>query len=298
MTSPSPVILFVMISLLKIPPVLLVSCLLTVSLPASAWNKNGHTAIAIIAEANFTPTARAQVDALLKDDLDAYNRPSGRTTLPEIASWADEIRNAAPKGKYVGWHTRSNPICKDKLGVCWANRCVDKNLLRYIRVLKDKHANHRRRNEALKWVVHLVGDIHQPLHSGSNYDGTGNIDALLEGGKHTTLHKLWDADLLNAALKDNPVTAKLDATEKLPPYPIAVRMWMLEARDLSRTEVYAPLPGFQCGKDFSEPYALDKTYQEHSVPVVRKQIERAGLRLAQLLNEILDASETPNPLTR
>lgn len=277
---------------------ILAATLLVVTQPASAWNEKGHATVAAVAEANLTPAALAHVRALLKDDLDARNRPSGRTTLPEVASWPDEIRMVNEANKYVGWHTRSNPICKDKLGICWANRCVDKNLLRYIRVLKDKRANHRRRNEALKWVVHLMGDIHQPLHSGSNYDSTGNVAASLAGGRLTTLHWLWDYDLLDAALKDNPVTTKLDTTEKLPPDAIAVRMWMMESRNVARHDVYEPIRGFQCGKDFIGPYVLDQAYQERSVPVIRKQIEKAGLRLAQLLNEIFDMRAAPTALSK
>ncbi len=275
-------------SFLRFAGACLLLCLLLATQPAAAWGKLGHAEIARIAEANLTSAARAKIQELLKDDLDANNKPSGRTTLPEIASWADEVRAAAMPGKYTGWHTRSNPVCIDKLGVCWLNRCADKNLLRNINLLKNKRANPRQRNEALKWVVHLTGDLHQPLHSGSNNDFTGNIAASFEGGRTSTLHWLWDYDLLDAALKEGPLNVSLENDAPLPLYPITVRMWMLETRDVSLKYVYTPLHGFRCGKDFAGPYILDKTYQERSTEIIRRQMERAGLRLAQLLNEILN----------
>ncbi|MBS1187625.1 MAG: hypothetical protein H6R04_1643 [Burkholderiaceae bacterium] len=265
------------------------ACMLLAMQPAAAWNRNGHAAIAAIAEANLTPVAQAQVKQLLQDDLNARNRPSGRTTLAEVASWPDEIRSLDQEKKYRGWHTRGNPVCASKLGICWMGRCVDRNLLRYAAVLKDRHADRRERNEALKWVVHLVGDLHTPLHSGSNRDAAGNVPATLTTTmppRESTLHSLWDVELVNAALKQGPVTASLNTAGKLPP--TAIRQWMQETREISLTHVYGPLPGFSCNGDFAGPYLLDHAYQQQAVPVIREQIRRAGLRLAQLLNELLD----------
>ena len=267
---------------------LLLACLLVVSLPAAAWNKKGHATIARIAEANLTPAARAQAHALLKDDLDNNGKLSGRKTLVDVASWADEIRKTAPEYTYRGWHTRGNPVCTQKLGRCKKGECVDQKLLHSAAVLKDQNASARERNEALKWVVHLVGDLHTPLHSGSNRDGTGEILVTVESAKSyrdATLHSVWDHELLNAALKSNPLTAALNSNEKLPPN--AVTLWMLETRDVSRKYVYDPLTGFACGTRIGEPIVLDRAYQQQALPVIRLQIERAGLRLAQLLNELL-----------
>ena len=128
----------------------MLACLFMFSQSALAWNKKGHAAIANIAEANLTPAAREKVQALLRDDLNASNQLSGRTTLAEIASWPDEIRKADKERTYAGWHSRNNPVCQTKLGVCWFDRCVDRNLQRYAAVLNDERAPHRVRNEALK----------------------------------------------------------------------------------------------------------------------------------------------------
>ncbi|HEX5127671.1 MAG TPA: S1/P1 nuclease, partial [Rhodocyclaceae bacterium] len=146
---------------------------------ASAWGRKGHAAIAALAEKNLTPAAEAQVHELLKNDLDRYGKPSGRTKLSQVASWADEIREIEPTDIYKGWHTRSNQVCSATLGPCKDGHCVDQNIIRYADVLKDRGQSPRARNEALKWVVHLVGDLHQPLHSGVN--GHGGFTVTLEG---------------------------------------------------------------------------------------------------------------------
>lgn len=262
-------------------------CLALLSQPAQAWNRKGHATIAAIAEANLTPAAQARVKALLKNDLDVFGQASGRTSLSEIASWADEMRDwVSPPSKVA--HSRANPVCRDEPGPCKNGNCVDYNIRAYLAVLKSADSTQRERNEALKFVVHLVGDLHQPLHSGSNGDRAGKFSARLEASSPAsglTLHKLWDSNLLDAALAGSRSDAELKGAGKLPGD--AIGQWMQEARQLSRQHVYEPLPGFACKVGFSEPLVLDEAYQLQAVPVIRLQIERAGLRLAQLLNQTL-----------
>lgn len=269
------------------PIILLSAALALLPAGAHAWSHTGHALVANIASANLTPAAQAQVRELLKDDLDAHGNPSGRTTLAAVSSWPDEIRTAAGDGAFRGWHSRANPVCTDSLGSCKNGHCVDRIIIDQAAILKDRTQSAGSRNEALKWVVHLVGDLHMPLHSGSNHDGGGNIPVTLIGlksGKAPTLHEVWDSQLLRYALKRGPITAA-DTTNPLTTD--SPTQWMLEARALSRQYVYAPLPGFACNSKPTEPIALDHSYQEQSVPVIREQIGKAGSRLAQLLNEIL-----------
>lgn len=277
-----------MISLRKILSTLLIASTLTAWQPAMAWGRKGHATVAKIAEANLTPAARTQVQELLKGDLNNQGKLSGRTTLPDVASWADEIRKTAPPGTYKGWHVRSNSICRSALGPCSSGICGDQKLIHFIGVLKSRQASRRERNEALKFVVHLVGDMHMPLHSGSNHDNTGHFPVTLEDRQirpNSTLHSLWDHELLALALRKplNPV--EIDTAPKLQAN--AVTLWMLEARELSRKHVYEPLPGFACGTPLPTPVKLSRAYEKQALPVIRKQVRRAGLRLAQVLNEAL-----------
>lgn len=258
-----------------------------------AWGGKGHAAVAALAEANLTPDVEAQVQRLLVGDLNAQGKPSDRKTLAAVASWPDEIRDEAQKTDpkaYAGWHTRSNQVCSNILGACPDGHCADELIIHYTGVLADRAAAVKDRNEALKWIVHLVGDEHQPLHSGINPNG-GGMKVIIAGytpkaGRELTLHKAWDDELANAALKGWKSSARLEA--HLPPLPAdAPTQWMKETREVALHEVYEPLPGFSCYFKMGEPVTLDEAYQQHSVAVVRQQIERAGLRLAQLLNQTL-----------
>lgn len=260
-------------------------------LSAWGWGSKGHAAIAELAEANLSAEALSQVHELLQDDLDRYEKPSGRKNLAAVASWPDEIRVEAlktdPKA-YKGWHVRGNQVCSSKLGECRDGNCVDQLIIHYVKVLHDRKQDHRARNEALKWVVHLVGDMHQPLHSGINRNG-GGARVLMDGVElkpGTTLHMVWDNQLANAALKGWKSEARLAETKPLSED--APTQWMIETRDVALHDVYEPLPGFNCTDKLPEPIVLDAAYQQRSVAVVRQQIERAGLRLAQLLNQTLE----------
>lgn len=258
---------------------------------AQAWNAAGHAAVAAIAESQLTPQAAAEVTRLLANDLDRHGKPSKRTQLTEIASWPDEIRDEAAKtdpAAFRGWHVRSNSVCRDTLGPCKDGHCVDQLIIYYAGVLADRSQSERARNEALKWVVHLVGDLHMPLHSGVNLNGGGarvDMVGLFLPSSEATLHKIWDGPLLDHALAGwvrQPVevpSASLAAD--------APTQWMRESRDVALREVYQPLAGFRCDVKLAEPIRIDEAYRARSVPVIRQQIERAGLRLAQLLNASL-----------
>lgn len=270
--------------------IVLVLCCALASSACLAWGGRGHAAVGALAEANLSPAAQAQVQVLLRDDLDRYEQASGRKTLASVASWADEIRDLAtrtdPKA-YRGWHVRSNSVCSDALGACRDGHCVDQLIISKARILKDVHQPLRARNEALKWIVHLVGDLHMPLHSGINSNG-GGAKVELEGVElkgYATLHGVWDSELANAALKGWKPSVVLGAVSLLADD--APTQWMLETRTVALQDVYEPLPGFACKVKLAEPLVLDSAYQQRSVPVVRQQIERAGLRLAQLLNQLL-----------
>lgn len=257
------------------------------STSAFAWGHKGHAALAAMAERNLTPIALAQVRELLADDLDRYEKPSHRKTLASVASWADEIRDIAPPDRYRGWHTRANQVCSDELGACKEGHCVDQLIIKYAAILKDRKQTPRERNEALKWVVHLVGDLHQPLHSGINID-KGNNPAGIVGvttKPGTTFHSLWDTDIAELALKSGPLQGQ--PTDSTPLPPDTPTEWMKEARDVARKSAYEALPGFSCKEHFKKQLMVDDAYMQQAAITARKQMENAGLRLAHLLNDAL-----------
>ena len=266
---------------------------------AWAWGPQGHRTVGAIADRLLTPQARAVVAELLAGDLDKFGNPSGRTTLEAVAVWADEL-NGTPAA-HPTWHYDNTPICgsEPKERYCHDGQCNSGQLERLLGVLADPHTPLHERNEALKWVVHLVGDIHQPLHAASNDDRGGNLVHVALAGVHTrgraNLHRVWDTDLVQLALQTRnrqqpprDIDALADEARRLvteagqgaPP------QWAFESNNLARNVAYH-YPGFACNTVPEEIVVLDAPYQQEAESIVRERLLLAGGRLANLLNNTL-----------
>ncbi|HLY52791.1 MAG TPA: S1/P1 nuclease, partial [Steroidobacteraceae bacterium] len=154
--------------------------------PAFAWGPQGHRTVGAIADRLLTPAAHATVEQLLAADLDRFGNASGRRTLESISVWADEIRGTAQD--HPRWHYDELPVCGPapaRQEYCPRGECNSAQLERLIAVLGDRGADLRARNEALKWVVHLLADLHQPLHAANNADAGGNRVAVVLTGLRT-----------------------------------------------------------------------------------------------------------------
>lgn len=266
---------------------------------ASAWGGLGHRTIGAIAERLLRPAARVAVAELLSDDLDKFGAPSGRSTLEAVSDWADEI-SATPAAR-PRWHYDDAPVCDSapKARYCPEAQCNTEQLKRLVTVVGDTHAARRERNEALKWVVHLVGDIHQPLHAADNGDRGGNLVTVALAGVRTrgreSLHRAWDNELVEQALQaDRRSRAPADiGALALEAKRLAGRAgqgtpegWALESNELARTAAYH-YPEFVCGGVPSHIVLLDRDYQARSATIVRERLLLAGARLAGVLNAVL-----------
>jgi len=170
---------------------------------ALAWGPEGHAIVAEIAEARLTDTARAQIAELLAlDDSHAQH-------LDQIASWPDAVRLARPE---TGpWHFVDIPLDASKYDAnrdCSGGNCVVAAIQRYAGVLGDRNADPKARLEALKFLVHFVGDIHQPLHAVNDCskfpppecDRGGNKIHVSFFGKPMNFHSIWDGGMIEEAL--------------------------------------------------------------------------------------------------
>jgi hypothetical protein len=153
---------------------------------AMAWGAGGHRLIAELAEAQLSPAARDHVDHLLSLEPGA--------TMASVSTWADEKRSPAtarlhfvnlPEGECTYQRQRD---CPD-------GRCVVEAIRLKVDILKSR-APDAERLAALKWVIHLVGDVHQPLHAGLANDKGGNLFQVRAFGRGTNLHAVWDGELL------------------------------------------------------------------------------------------------------
>jgi hypothetical protein len=268
---------------------------------ARAWGPQGHRTVGAIADRLLTPQAHGVVAQLLQGDLDKSGNPSGRTTLEAVSVWADEIKDtpaARPR-----WHYDNRPVCGSVSGgrYCPDGQCNSAQLERLIAVLHDPHAAARERNEALKWVVHLVGDIHQPLHAADNDDRGGNDVPVVLVGVRThgreSLHRAWDTELVRLALhtrgRQRP-PADIDALALAARRLVAdagqgtPESWASESNRLARSVAYR-FPGFACGRVPDGSVVLDAAYQRQAEAIVRERLLLAGARLAGLLNRELPA---------
>jgi len=257
----------------------LCTALLALPKPAAAWGQTGHRVVARIAEHHIAPETAAAIDDLIGPD-----------SLVRVATWADEIKSD-PSWKHASpWHYIDFP---PGTSLDDAERSPQGDLLealnRFSAVLRDPDAARSDRVTALKFLVHLVGDAHQPLHSGYAADRGGNDVLVLWFGDPTNLHSVWDAKLIDheqlsfsemAELLDHP-TAEQVADWQASDF----RQWITESRGLL-DQVY----------DLGDR-RLSWGYAYHATPIVEHRLLQAGVRLAGLLDRLLGPSSknTPNP---
>ena len=272
--------------------------------PSAAWGPQGHRTVGAIADGLLSPAARAVVARLLEHDLDKFGRASGRMTLESVSVWADEIRGTPVS--QPRWHYDNLPVCgtAPRERYCPDGQCNSGQLPRLISVIADTHAATRERNEALKWVVHLVADIHQPLHAADNADHGGNEVQVALAGMRThgrqNLHRAWDNELVRLALHAR--------NRQRPPADVAALAraarglaaqagqgspegWARESNELARTVAYH-YAGFACGRVPPGVMMLDAPYQQAAAAVVRERLLLAGARLAAVLNDTLAPART------
>jgi hypothetical protein len=252
-------------------------CLAVACLPAFGWGPEGHSLVARIAETQLTPAARARIQQILGPDR----------TMTSIASWADEVRPS--RRETARWHFVDIPITTshfDPERDCAKGDCVISQVSRLRGVLRDPAATADERREALQLLIHFVGDMHQPLHSSNNNDKGGNTVRVRLGDRDTNLHSLWDSGLLGRLAPENDLFPALsqEAAKKRKKWAKGtITEWSEQAHKAGRKVVYGKLPKAGDG----QPIVIDAKYQAESAGVLREQIERAGVRLAWLLNSDL-----------
>lgn len=250
-----------------------------VSTDALAWGAQGHRLVARVAESRLTPATRAEVARLLA----AEPTPS----LAAIAPWADELRAKDPGlgRRSARWHyiNMGEDDCQYLPATqCSKGNCVVEALKAQTAILGDRSRSDSDRAQALKFVVHFVGDIHQPMHAGYGHDKGGNDFQVQYNGRGTNLHSLWDSGMLNTRkLDDDAYAARLN---KLPKPKFGKRA-NIAADVVSWAEAscrIAVAPGV-----YPHKRTLSPAYTDTYLPVAERELRLAGERLAVLLNDTL-----------
>lgn len=245
--------------------------------PAHAWGWLGHRLVGSHAESRLTPAVRAEVDRLLAGEQEP--------TLAGVSSWADELRDDPERGRATGaWHfiNFERGQCRyDARRLCPDGACIVAAIERYRAVLADRDAPPPARTEALKFLVHFVADVHQPLHAGYFDDRGGNRFQISYQREGWNLHSVWDSLLLKSGgLDEAGYLASIQTRLTRSPAQGTPASW---AEDSCRL-VQNP--------DFYPPrHKISSAYLDAKRPLAEAQLARAGERLAGLLNEALGSEE-------
>ena len=233
--------------------------------PLFAWGVEGHQVVAFIAQSKLTPKAAKEVKRILSIELGE--------TLISISTWADEHRSRGT----ASWHYVNFPrgICdfvRDR--DCPDGDCVVQALENQVHFLNSR-VSHEERLLALKYIVHFMGDIHQPFHSGYEDDKGGNAYQLHAFGKGTNAHALWDTDLIrNFHEPFDVLGSRLMSQEKKTQRPIIFNPTLAAIESCKMLQ----------SEDFYPSHELDQTYIQKATPIIEAQLLLAGERLAELLN--------------
>lgn len=262
---------------------------------ALAWGPIGHRIVGDIAERHLMPMAAAKAQRLLSSQ-----------SLARVATWPDEIKSdPAQYQSTFSWHyttwPQEAPTHTEQDETATSGQLL-KSINEQLAVLRDANASDDKKAFALKFIVHLLGDLHMPLHVGNGTDQGGNFCKVNFMGKPSNLHAVWDEGMIGATGLSYTEMTKFILEDKTPTDFFAAKSgtimdWAQESKNMNAT-IYPPevVPASEptslksyCKKDVL-PEEMPKLSYEYSykyMPLVYKRLYEAGIRLAWILNENL-----------
>jgi len=234
------------------------------------WGATGHRAVGEIATLHLSKKAKKEIEKIL-----------GGQGLALVSTYGDDIKSDDAYDKYYTWHfvnfpfdTKYEDSEKNNRGdiVMGIEHCIS--------VLKDPNSSEQDKVFFLKFLVHLIGDLHQPLHVGRGEDKGGNDIKVEWHRRKSNLHRVWDSDMIGfynmsySELVDN--RNKLSKAQITTIQEGSILDWTYESQALAK-KVYAS----------AEPEAkLSYRYSYDHFEIVRTQLQKSGIRLAKVLNDI------------
>ena len=282
---------------------------------AYAWGDEGHEIVAQIADHYLSPDVRTKINALLATDT------SGLTDqdIAHEATWADKYRDSDRTTTHVhynqthNWHFVDMELAQPNLDTaCFGHPaikpgspasegpprdCVVDKIDQFIAELKSPDTAPPERLQALQFLLHLVGDVHQPLHASDDHDAGGNSKKVSAQGLHAgKLHHYWDTEFVAQLGTDPTVVAQQLVSQITPDQKSAWSQgsasdWAQESFQIAKDQVYGKLPA----PDSKGTYALDPEYVQNSTQIAGVQLSKAGVRLAAILNDALLPAGTVTP---
>lgn len=246
--------------------------LMVLSAALISWGYKGHRAVAAIAQKHLTPNTAYAVSAYLKGE-----------SMAEVSTWADEHRNPTTSK----WHFLNLPLgLNHQQFLDLLNQQSNDNvygaILKEEAILKDQASTPDQKNSALKYLIHLVGDAHQPMHISRAEDKGGNTIQVRFDNAGTNLHSLWDSKLIDhEGLSEEQIAKQYDwanGTQIRKWQADSPAEWLWESYRIS-SELYA---------DIKSGQNIDEAYYKKYMPTVHLRIDQAGIRLAGELNRLFN----------
>jgi nuclease S1 len=243
--------------------------------PAWGWGAAGHRTVARIAQVHLNNRAIAEIAKLLEEN----------ESIVSVSSWADEVR---PKRKESApWHYINIPVWTPKgdwAPYCPAEGCIARKVKELITYLKSGEGDRTLRAEALKYLVHFMGDLHQPMHVGDRKDRGGNDTPVVFFDKATNLHSIWDTAIVERMFEREPqlktsVDSRMEMDQRKDWERGSVDDWVWEGQALAGTVAYRYLTS-------PSPAVIGSEYQAQAEAAAWGQLRKGGVRLARVLNEI------------
>jgi S1/P1 Nuclease. len=248
-----------------------ISCLLlslVLSFHCAGWGPTGHRVTGWVAEKYLTKKARTAIAKILRGE-----------SLVMASTWMDEIRSDSTYDHMADWHWVTVPEeTSYEDAVKNPNGDIIQTLERVMAKLRNKNLSQKQQLEHLRILIHLVGDLHQPLHVGAGDDRGGNNVRVMWFGDQSNLHRIWDSDMIDdtrlsytelAQSLESPDDDQIRAWQKSSIYD-----WARESQSY-HSSVY----NYDSG-----PLGYRYTYLNY--PIVRLRLLQAGVRLAGILNQI------------
>jgi len=298
--------------------------ILFASSAALAWGCKGHQTVALIAEKHLSPEARKFLEELLKQNpidpqLKRYCGNSGGGLFADASTWPDDVRTALNNGP---WHYIDIPRSVTQGSVsefCGKSGCVTQAIADQLKILEDSTADPRKRADAVRYIVHFVGDLHMPLHATDNNDLGGNCVPLRYFRRRPherhhsytpNLHGLWDTAIPERDMEgadpgeyaESLDVAFASATDGWEKAGIHLDNWAWESHALAESFAYGqltptvptekPVEVHSCSDDNNIGQRLldlhfyaGESYQQAAGPIVEERLAQAGIRLAMVLND-------------
>ncbi len=262
--------------------------------PAQAYGRDGHRIVCDLAYRYLSDDARTEVDRLVAQDPQF-------SAFRDICSWADEVRGSTHRHT-APWHyinqDRNDPQVDAE--DCAEGGCITSAIDLHAGIFADRSRSDADRLEALKFLAHWMGDIHQPLHVSIEGDRGGNdISVLWRGERRTNLHRVWDSEIIldymgeewpwaSAQERGDIFANELAASIPLAGVDIYTPLdpigWAQESHDIVRSREF----GYYWARAEDDPIEPGDHYYETGLEISKQRLQIAGVRLAGLLNQIVE----------